>query len=74
MEDKDRELSTQMVHYLCNFVKSGNPNKGGVLPTWIASDKGQKRVLRLGEPETGMGKASMAKLVYTMLTNKAVGE
>jgi len=74
MEDKDRELSSQMVHYLCNFVKSGNPNKGGVLPTWIASDKGQKRVLRLGEPETGMGKASMTKLVYTMLTNKAVGE
>ena len=74
MEDKDRELSEQMVSYLCNFVKNGNPNKGGVLPTWIASDKNQKRVLCLGEKPTHMGKASMLKLVKTMLTNKAVGE
>ena len=74
MEDRDRELSEQMVSYLCNFVKTGNPNKGGQLPTWIASDKNQKRVLRLGEKPTHMGKASMAKLVKTLLTNKAVGE
>ena len=74
MEPKDYELSEQMVSYLCNFVETGNPNKGGELPTWVASDKRQKRVLRLGEKPTGMGKASTAKLVYTMLTNKAVGE
>ena len=74
MEDKDRELSEQMVSYLCNFVKTGNPNKGGELPTWIASDKKQKRVLRFGEKPTHMGKASMVKLVKTLLTNKAVGE
>ena len=30
--------------------------------------------LRLGEGETRMGKASMAKLIYTLFTNKAVGE
>ena len=74
MEDKDRELSEQMVSYLCNFVKNGDPNKGGELPTWIASDKHQKRVLRLGEKPTHMGKAAMVKLIKTMLTNKAVGE
>jgi len=74
MEDKDRELSEQMVSYLCNFVRTGNPNKGGELPTWIASDKHQQRVLRLGEKPTHMGKASMVKLAYTMVTNKAVGE
>jgi len=74
MESKDRELSEQMVSYLCNFVKTGNPNKGGELPTWIASDKTQQRVLRLGEKPTHMGKASMVKLAYTMITNKAVGE
>ena len=28
----------------------------------------------LGEKPTGMRKASMAKLVYTLFTNKAVGE
>ena len=74
MEQKDRDLSDQMTDYLCNFVKTGNPNNQGKLPTWIASDKHQKRVLRLGEGETRMGKASMAKLMVTMLTNKAVGE
>ena len=31
-------------------------------------------LLRLGEKPTHMGKASMLKLVKTLLTNKAVGE
>ena len=74
MTDKDRELSRQMVRYLCNFAHSGNPNEGGVLPTWIASDKNQKRVLRLGEKKTHMCSPSTMQMVKTMLTNKAVGE
>ena len=51
-----------------------NPNKSGQLPTWIASDKGQKRVMMLGEQPTGMGKPNLFKMIKTMLTNKAVGE
>ena len=74
MEQKDYDLSEQMVSYLCNFVRTGDPNKAAQLPTWIASGKGQSRVLRLGEKDTGMGKPSMLKMVKTMLTNKAVGE
>ena len=74
MEEKDRELSRQMARYLCNFARSGNPNEGGVLPTWIASDKTQKRVLRLGEKKTHMCAPSTMQMVKTMLTNKAVGE
>ena len=74
MEQKDLDLSEQMVSYLCHFAKTGNPNHSGELPTWIASDKTQKRVLRLGEKDTHMGKASAVKLTWTMLTNKAVGE
>ena len=74
MEEKDYALSRQMVDYLCNFVRSGNPNKTGELPTWIASDKTQKRVLRLGEKATHMNKPSTLKMVATMLTNKAPGE
>ena len=74
MEQKDYDLSRQMVQYLCNFAKNGNPNKSGELPTWIASGKGQNRVLMLGEKETAMGKPGLLKMVYTMLTNKAVGE
>lgn len=74
MEQKDQELSDQMTDYLCNFVKTGNPNNQGKLPTWIASDKHQKRALHLGEGKTRMAKPSMLKLIGTMLTNKAVGE
>ena len=74
MEDKDRQLSDQMIEYLCNFAKTGDPNKAAQLPTWIASGKGQNRVLCLGEKPTHMAKPGMLKLVYTMLTNKAVGE
>ena len=74
MEQKDRDLSEQMVEYLCNFVRTGDPNKAGKLPTWIASGKGQNRVLRLGKKETAMGKPSKLKQIYTMFTNKAPGE
>ena len=74
MEEKDRELSEQMTDYLCNFVKTGDPNKAAKLPTWIASDKTQPRVMILGEKPAHMGKPNMAKMVWTMLTNKAVGE
>ena len=74
MEKKDYDLSEQMVNYLCNFVRSGNPNKSGELPTWVSSGGNQKRVLILGEKPTAMGKPGMMKMVATMLTNKAVGE
>ena len=73
-QEKDYALSKQMVAYLCNFVRTGNPNKSGELPTWIASGNGQKRVMMLGEKDTGMGKPSMLKMIRTMLTSKAVGE
>ena len=74
MEQKDYDLSEQMVSYLCNFARTGDPNKAAQLPTWIASGKGQSRVLILGEKPTHMGRPNMVKMVYTMLTNKAVGE
>ena len=74
MEQKDFDLSEQMVNYLCNFVKTGDPNKAAQLPTWIASGKGQGRVLCLGEKPTCMAKPNALKMVKTMLTNKAVGE
>ena len=74
MEPKDRELSEQMVDYLCNFARTGNPNRTGELPQWVASDTTQKQVLCLGEKPTAMGKAPVGKLIWLMLTNKAVGE
>ena len=60
--------------YLCNFARTGNPNHMGKLPVWIASDKSQPRVMRLGGKSTRMGKPAAVKLIYTMLTTKPVGE
>ena len=71
---KDYDLSDQMTTYLCNFTRSGNPNKIGQVPTWIASGQGQSKVLLLGEGETAMGKPSMPGMIWTMFTNPAVGE
>lgn len=70
---QDRLLSEQMVGYLTNFAKSGDPNGGG-LPAWTELKKGQSRVLRLGEQAPHMGTANVAKLTWTMIHNKAVGE
>jgi para-nitrobenzyl esterase len=72
MEKKDYDLSAQMVEYLTNFCKTGNPNGTG-LPVWNSMQT-QKHALRFGERKTRMGDPSMAKLTWTMLTNKAVGE
>ena len=73
MTKKDRELSAQMVSYLCSFAKTGNPNGSGH-PVWTQADAKRKEVLHMGEGDTRMGKASMVKLIKTMLTNPAVGE
>ncbi len=72
-EEKDHDLARQMTGYLCNFVKTGDPNGEG-LTRWKPSAKKQKAVLCLGEYETQMAKPNLLKMVHTMLTNKAVGE
>ena len=72
MTDKDYALSNEMASYLCNFVKTGNPN-GENLPRW---DKctGGKTVMRFCDEATSQGKINMRKLIVTTLTNKPVGE
>ena len=74
MTAQDQTLSNQMVDYLCNFAATGNPNAQDRLPEWVPSYRSHNQVMCLGERQTGMGKASMPKLIWTMLTNKAVGE
>ena len=73
MTEKDYDLSRQMVGYLSNFAKTGDPN-GSDLPVWEKAGKEQKQVLCLGENPTAMAKTNTWKLIKTMLTNKAVGE
>lgn len=74
MEEKDYTLSRQMVDYLCNFVRTGDPNSGETVPVWQRTQDAGKNVLRLGGRDTAMGKPSALQLLKTMLTNKAVGE
>ena len=73
MTEKDQALSEQMVSYLTNFCKYGDPNGAG-LTAWHPMGKHQRKVLCIGEAPAHMGSANMLKLAKTMVTNKAVGE
>ena len=59
-----------MVTYLCSFAATGVPSGAGH-PQW---HRAGKQALLLGEKPTAMGNPKTAKMVLTMLTNKAVGE
>lgn len=72
-EEKDWDVSGQMVRYLTNFVKNGDPNGEG-LAQWKAVDGKNAKALRLGQGETRMGRPNKLKQFHTMLTNQAVGE
>jgi para-nitrobenzyl esterase len=72
MVEKDYTLSDEMTSYLCNFVKTGDPNDEG-LPQWDKCTD-SKTVMNFGEGDTAMGKVNMKKLIVTTLTNKPVGE
>ena len=74
MEAKDHALSGEMVRYLCNFAKNGDPNLGGKVTPWTEAQSAGKQVLCMGEEPGRMRKIPMLKLIHTMLTNKAVGE
>ena len=66
MEDKDNALSAQMVSYLTNFAKCGDPN-GHPLPMWEAGRPTSHRVLRIGQKETHMGHVSDIRLALSSL-------
>ena len=72
MNQKDFAICCEMVDYLCNFCRNGDPNEPG-LPRWQDVQSSSK-VLCIGEKPTHMGKPNMLKMIGTMLTNKAVGE
>ena len=74
LEQKDAEISEFMVRYLCNFVKTGDPNNGEEVPLWNAKTKSDKRNMCIGEQAPAMRKPNALKMIYTMLTTKPVGE
>ena len=70
---RTRQLSEEMVSYLTNFAKTGNPN-GSDLARWEPQAEGQAEVMRLGEGASHMGDVSMEKLYETMRNSHATGE
>ena len=68
-EEMDYELSDEMSSRLCEFVKSGSPNKEGLVE-W----RGDGTPLTFGDNPTREKKPSALKLWVTMFTNKAPGE
>ena len=73
MEDKDVELSREMISYLTNFAKCGDPN-GHPLPMWEASHPTSRRVLRLGEKPTHMGWVSNIRLAFSSVWSFITGK
>ena len=64
--DKDKEISKQLLAYLTDFVRSGDPN-GDMLPVWHKTDKDNKKVLCFTLKDTKMGRPSYLKLIRNML-------
>ena len=60
---RDFEASEQMMDYLVNFARTGDPNGAG-LPLW----KRGKPALRIGSQGTRMGPVPYGKLIRNMLT------
>lgn len=66
--ERDREASEQMLDYLANFAKTGDPNGAG-LPAWKKAGRGLRtRVLRIASGHTGMGRAHYGTMLINMLT------
>jgi para-nitrobenzyl esterase len=66
-EDRDREVSRQMMDYLANFVRCGDPN-GNALPLWQKTDRHNRKVLCFNRKAIRMGRPSYFKLTKNMLT------
>ena len=62
-KQRDYEASGQMMDYLVNFARTGDPNGPG-LPTWTPG----KGALRIGPGGTRMGRVAYGKLLVNMLT------
>ena len=65
--DRDQEISKQMMDYLANFVRKGNPN-GAMLPIWNKTNRHDHKVLCFTLQDTKMGRPSYLKPAKNMLT------
>ena len=68
--ERDHAASEQMISYLANFARSGDPN-GPELPRWERAGHGLRtRVLRIGPKGTSMGRAAYGKLLRNFLRRR----
>ena len=65
--ERDREVSAQMMDFLSNFVRSGDPNGQG-LPNWKWMSRNSNRVMCFTLKKTGMGRPSYLNLIRNMVT------
>ena len=64
---RDREISAQLMDYLANFARRGDPNGPG-LPRWEKAGKGARAaVLRIRTRGTKMGRTPYGKLLLGFL-------
>ena len=63
---RDYEASEQLVSYLANFARTGDPNGEG-LPRWTRAEKPFARVLRIARKGTAMGRVDYLRLTRNYL-------
>ena len=63
---RDHEVSKQMMDYLSNFCRVGDPN-GEDLPFWNKEDRNSNKVMCFNIKETKMGRPSYFKMIKNML-------
>lgn len=66
-EERDYKLMEEMVTYLCNFAKNGNPNDEKTFK-WLPINKKQKMPIIFGEDELKMKKVNKIKLFLRLFT------
>ena len=66
-DSRDREVSEQMMDYLAEFVKKGDPNGTG-LPVWDKTNSHQHRVLCFTKKDTKMKNPDYVKPAFNMVT------
>ena len=70
-QEKDYILMDNMVTYLCEFARNGNPNHSS-LPTWEPVSKNNKKAMILGEGNLRMEKVNEFKLFLQMFKRPVV--
>ena len=65
--ERDHEASREMMEYIANFVRTGDPNGEG-LPAWKPAAKHDGAVLCFRKARTVMGRPDYAKMTKNMLT------